>query len=172
MSFCARSLGRRGVFRRCCGGAMGGVAATPCRFGRYWATPASAGMESRGGEPTQPGARPRKTRGIPCERRGCQRVRVAHAPEAPPRRSISLDGKRDTGAPAPQTTGPAEHWLLYVVIPGPSEARSPESIIAIVSSTTLSVENLTFRGYGFRARGLRPRPGMTGMLLYERLKRQ
>src|ERR1700726_3882346 len=48
------------------------------------------------------------------------------------------------------------------VIPGPSEVRSPESIIPDVQIVTNGVKNLTVWGYGFRARGLRPRPGMTG----------
>src|ERR1700724_1683994 len=42
------------------------------------------------------------------------------------------------------------------VIPGPSEARSPESIIPDVQIVTNGVKNLTVCGYGFRARGLRP----------------
>jgi hypothetical protein len=50
------------------------------------------------------------------------------------------------------------------VIPGPSEARSPESIIPDVQIIADGVKNLTVCGYGFRARRLRPRPGMTGVV--------
>jgi hypothetical protein len=47
------------------------------------------------------------------DRKGCQRERVAHAPEAPPRRSISFSElENGTGGPsAHQTTRAAERWL-------------------------------------------------------------
>src|ERR1700730_13746808 len=50
------------------------------------------------------------------------------------------------------------------VIRGPTEARSPKSIIPDVQIITNGVKNLAVCGYGFRARGLRPRPGMTGVV--------
>jgi hypothetical protein len=39
-----------------------------------------------------------------------------------------------------------------IVIPGPSEARNPESILTAVWMMSRIVENLTFRDYGFRVR--------------------
>ena len=74
------------------------------------------------------GACPRKTRWL-ADRKASQRERVAHAPEAPPRRSIpSRDGKSGTGEPfASQTTRAAE---LCLAADQESGTRMPKHTLA------------------------------------------
>src|SRR6202035_243498 len=69
------------------------------------------------------------------------------------RRGHRQPGIRLTGVRrAPYSIRGAAEKADISVIPGPSEARSPESISPVAKSGLRSSRRLTFRGYGFRAR--------------------
>ena len=92
------------------------------------------------------------------------RARGGMISPAGPRMDCSRRGHRQPGIRltgvrrAPYSIGTAAEKADISVIPGPSEARSPESISPVAKSSLRSSRRVAFRGYGFRApRYARPR---------------